>query len=363
MTHEAWLKIALTPGLTAGDLAPHLEAPDGVPRFAATLPDPDPGLEASGLAWLAGAGNHLVPLSDPGYPPLLREIPRPPVVLFVRGEVAALGLPQLAIVGSRNATPGGLETAASFAHYLAARGFCITSGLAEGIDAAAHRGALAAGGRTVAVCGTGPDVIYPRQHAQLAGQIAACAGAVVSEFAPGTPVARHHFPRRNRLISGLAVGTLVVEASVQSGALITARHAMEQGREVFAIPGSIHNPVARGCHRLIREGAKLVETAADIVDELGGLLESLRTGTPEGSVDNGLDAPPAHGNAVVPPDADYARLLQAMGWDPVDAGQLVGRAGLTIGEVSSMLLLLEMRGTVQPLSGGRYQRVRRSLET
>lgn len=363
MSTEAWLKIALTPGLTAGDLAPHAGAPDAVQRFAATLPDPDPGVMARGLAWLAGAGHHLVPLTDPGYPPLLREISRPPVALFVRGDVAALGLPQLAIVGSRNATPGGLETAASFAHYLAARGFCITSGLAEGIDAAAHRGALAAGGCTVAVCGTGPDIIYPRQHAQLAGEIATRAGAIVSEFAPGTPVARHHFPRRNRLISGLSVGTLVVEASLQSGARITARHAMEQGREVFAIPGSIHNPVARGCHQLIREGAKLVETAADIVGELGSLLERLRTGTPEGNADNGPDGPAAHGDAVVPPDADYARLLQAMGWDPVDAGQLVGRAGLTIGEVSSMLLLLELRGTVRPLSGGRYQRVRRSLET
>jgi DNA processing protein len=302
--------------------------------------------------WLDGPDAHLLTPSDAGYPALLREIARPPPQLFIRGNVDALSLPQLAIVGSRNATPVGAETAHSFASYLATRGFCITSGLAEGIDAAAHRGALAARGRTLAVCGTGPDTVYPRQHERLADEIVAAGGAIVSEFAPGTPVFRANFPRRNRLISGLSVGTLVIEASVRSGALITARHAMEQGREVFAIPGSIHNPVARGCHHLIRSGAKLVETAADIVEELSGLLAVLGledTRQREGPSPEATDG-------AGEPDGEYGQLLAAMAWDPVDADSLVARSGLTIGEVSSMLLLLEMRGSVRALSGGRYQR-------
>jgi len=299
--------------------------------------------------WLARPDARVLTPADAGYPALLREIANPPAQLFVRGNPDALSLPQLAIVGSRNATPAGTETAHSFAAHLAARGFCITSGLAEGIDAAAHRGALAARGATIAVCGTGPDVVYPRQHGSLADEIVAGGGAIVSEFAPGTPVFRGNFPRRNRLISGLAVGTLVVEASLRSGALVTARHAMEQGREVFAIPGSIHNPVARGCHHLIRNGAKLVETAADIVDELSALLASLRMET--------APAPPDDtAGSAAEDDAEYARLLACMAWDPVDVDTLVARSGLTIGEVSSMLLLLEMQGSVRALSGGRYQR-------
>ncbi|MBM4221278.1 MAG: DNA-processing protein DprA, partial [Gammaproteobacteria bacterium] len=213
----------------------------------------------------------------------------------------------------------------------------------------------APGGRTIAVCGTGPDSVYPRRHAALADQIIAGGGALVSEFAPGTPVYRSNFPRRNRIISGLCVGVLVVEASVRSGALITARHAMEQGREVFAIPGSIHNPVARGCHQLIREGARLVETAADIVDELGGLLAGLRSGdTPQQP--SGTPAAPA-----VDANAEHAELLAAMGCDPVAAEVLAARRGLTIGELSSMLLILELQGLVRSLAGGRYQRVNRSV--
>jgi DNA processing protein len=311
--------------------------------------------------WLDRPDAHLLTPADAGYPALLREIASPPPQLFVRGNVDVLSLPQLAIVGSRNATPAGAETAHSFASHLAARGFCITSGLAEGIDAAAHRGALAARGQTLAVCGTGPDIVYPRQHESLAEEIVAAGGAIVSEFAPGTRVFRANFPRRNRLISGLSIGTLVVEASVRSGALITARHAMEQGREVFAIPGSIHNPVARGCHRLIRNGAKLVETATDIVEELSGLLAGLQLpDTPEGEGAT-LEAPVGPAD----PDAEYAQLLAAMGWDPVDADSLVARSRLTIGEVSSMLLMLELQGSVRALSGGRYQRAgkKRSVDT
>jgi DNA processing protein len=200
----------------------------------------------------------------------------------------------------------------------------------------------------VAVCGTGPDIVYPRQHESLADEIVAGGGAIVSEFAPGTPVLRANFPRRNRLISGLAVGTLVVEAGVRSGALITARHAMEQGREVFAIPGSIHNPVARGCHRLIRGGAKLVETAGDIVEELAAMLASLQPAPAPVSEEFAGGAPE--------PDAEYARLLASLAWDPVDVDTLVARSGLTTGEVSSMLLMLELQGSVRSLSGGRYQR-------
>jgi DNA processing protein len=301
--------------------------------------------------WLDQPDAHRLTPADPAWPALLREIPDPPAELYVRGDPATLSLPQLAIVGSRHATPAGAETAGSFASHLAARGFCITSGLAEGIDAAAHRGALAAGGRTIAVCATGPDIVYPRQHTDLAAQVVASGGAIVSEFAPGTAVYRSNFPRRNRLISGLAVGTLVVEASLRSGALITARHAMEQGREVFAIPGSIHNAVARGCHRLIRNGAKLVETAGDIVEELGGLLSRLRADDAEAG--RAGDAPAS----AIEQDADYARLLACLAWDPADVDTLVARSGLTTGEVSSMLLLLEMQGLVRPLSGGRYQRV------
>ena len=314
--------------------------------------------------WLAGPDAHLLTPADARYPSLLREISTPPPELYVRGNVDALSLPQLAIVGSRNATPSGAETASSFATHLAGRGFCITSGLAEGIDAAAHRGALAARGCTIAVCGTGPDIVYPRQHERLAEEIVAAGGAIVSEFAPGTPVFRGNFPRRNRLISGLSIGTLVVEASLQSGALITARHALEQGREVFAIPGSIHNPVARGCHQLIRNGAKLVETAADIMDELSGALAGLRDGLRNSlppAADDMFAGPADRARPPASPcpdiDADYAMLLSAMGWDPVDTDSLVARAGLTIGEVSSMLLLLELQGMVRALSGGRYQRV------
>ncbi|MEZ5564238.1 MAG: DNA-processing protein DprA [Gammaproteobacteria bacterium] len=225
--------------------------------------------------------------------------------------------------------------------------------MAEGIDAAAHRGAV---GRRQDCCGGGnrPRYCLSASHRGLAAEIIAAGGALVSEYPPDTTVYPSNFPRRNRLISGLSVGTLVVEASLRSGALITARHAMEQGREVFAIPGSIHNPVARGCHRLIRNGAKLVETAADIVDELTGLLASLTTDIAAATTDSNTGEA-----AEIPQDlsGDYAQLKDAMGFDPVDVDSLVIRSGLTIGEVSSMLLLLEMQGTVRSLSGGRYQRV------
>lgn len=314
-------------------------------------------------AWLSVPGHHRLRLDDPRYPSLLREISRPPAVLFVCGNPDVLALPQLAVVGSRNATAEGADTARRFAAHLAAAGFCITSGLAEGIDAAAHRGALAApGGRTIAVCGTGPDSVYPRRHAELAEQIVAAGGAIVSEFAPGTPVCRSNFPRRNRIISGLSVGVLVVEASVRSGALITARHAMEQDREVFAIPGSIHNALARGCHRLIRDGARLVETAADIVDELGGLLAGLRPDEAGAHAENPDPTAAGDMKSAAVPDVMHAELLSSMGSSPVAVDLLASRCGLTIGEVSSMLLILELQGLVRSLAGGRYQRINWSVE-
>ena len=314
-------------------------------------------------AWLSAPDHYLLRPDDPHYPPLLREISRPPAELFVRGNPDVLILPQLAIVGSRNATAEGADTARSFAAHLAATGFCITSGLAEGIDAAAHLGALQVpGGRTIAVCGTGPDSVYPRRHTGLADQIVAAGGAIVSEFAPGTPVMRSNFPRRNRIISGLCVGVLVVEASVRSGALITARHAMEQDREVFAIPGSIHNPVARGCHRLIRDGARLVETAADIIDELGALLAGMQVDDSGQKPEDRRVAAAGGMISATTHDTAHADLLSVMGCNPVAVDELASRCGLTIGELSSMLLILELQGLVRSLAGGRYQRINRSVE-
>jgi DNA processing protein len=308
-----------------------------------------PGVSAD-LRWAEGADHHILTLDDPRYPPMLREIAAPPGVLYVTGNPEVLADPQLAVVGSRHPTPGGAESARAFAAHLARSGLVITSGLALGIDAAAHQGALDADGATVAVMATGPDRIYPARHKDLAHRIART-GALVSEFPVGTQARAEHFPQRNRLISGLSAGTLVVEAALGSGSLITARCASEQGREVFAMPGSIHNPVARGCHRLIRQGAKLVETADDVLEELAAILRPVTAAT----------APPSRAadHAQVPDEArdpDHERLLEAMGFDPVTVDQLVSRTGLTVEAVSSMLLLMELRGQVASLSGGRYVR-------
>jgi len=296
--------------------------------------------------WASADDHHAVPWTDGHYPVLLRELSDAPPLLFVRGNIDALSLPQFAIVGSRNCTAGGRDTARRFASHLSRSGFCITSGLALGIDAAAHQGALDTGQHTVAVLGTGPDQVYPQRHDAMANEITVN-GALVSEFPPGSPPRREQFPQRNRLISGLAVGTLVVEASLRSGALITAGFAAEQGREVFAIPGSIHNPTARGCHRLIRLGAKLVESADDIIEELPGILAGL---TMADEQSQGIIEKPVSPGF----DADYQHLLEFMGWDPVTVDTLVSRSGLTAEEVSSMLLILELDGHIEPLAGGRY---------
>ncbi|HHJ18029.1 MAG TPA: DNA-protecting protein DprA [Gammaproteobacteria bacterium] len=303
------------------------------------------------LAWLEQPDNRLITCRNPAYPPLLKEIPDPPALLFVHGDPDYLRQPQLAIVGSRNPTHNGQALAREFAAHLAACGLTITSGLAAGVDAEAHQGALEAGGTSIAVTGTGLDRVYPAQHRELAHRIAAN-GALVSEFPPGTAPLAPNFPRRNRIISGLSLGTLVVEAALRSGSLITARNALEQGREVFAIPGSIHNPLARGCHALIREGAKLVETGDHILEELASLvfLCLSQTETPATSgVAGGTDINPE-------PDPEYVRLLDAMGFEPVAIDQLVQRSGLTPEQVSSMLLLLELQDRVVSGSGGRYTR-------
>ncbi|MFO7303912.1 MAG: DNA-processing protein DprA [Gammaproteobacteria bacterium] len=301
------------------------------------------------LRWLEQERHHFIPCNSPLYPPLLAEIADAPIGLFVNGDPSVLSLPQLAIVGSRNPTPVGRENAYEFAAHLARCGLAITSGFALGIDAASHRGALAAGGKTIAVCGTGLDVIYPRQHAELRAAIAA-SGALVSEFPTGTPPLKSHFPRRNRIISGLAVGTLVVEAAVQSGSLITARLAAEQGREVFAIPGSIHNPLARGCHRLIRQGAKLVETADDIFAELGGIVQAIAPiSSPSKNENDATD-----GQRQL--DKDYEILLDALGFEPAGVDALVARTGFKADEVASMLLILELENRIESCPGGLYVR-------
>jgi DNA processing protein len=350
----AWLRLTLIPGI-GGESQRKLLAAFGLPEaiFAAgrlearsvigdkadLLLDsaPTEAIE-HGLAWASQPGQSIITLADASYPPALLEIADPPSVLYVRGNPDLLHRRGIAVVGSRNATPQGTQTAESFARHLAAQGLCIVSGLALGIDAAAHRGALAAQGETVAVIGTGADRIYPARNKELAIAIAE-RGAIVSEFPLGTPAVAYNFPRRNRIISGLARGVLVVEAAPESGSLITARLAAEQGREVFAIPGSIHSPVARGCHKLIKQGAKLVETAQDILEELG----------------NFAAAPmPAAAPSATP---DESPILAALGHDPCSLDDLVERTGQSADQLLPELLSLELGGSLAPLPGNRYQRL------
>jgi DNA processing protein len=292
---------------------------------------------------------------------LLAQTVGAPVALYVRGIPSVLSLPQLAIVGSRNPTATGRETAFEFARHLANCGLAITSGLAVGIDAASHRGALAAQQSTIAVCGAGLDSVYPAEHAGLAAEIART-GALVCEFPPGTPARRENFPQRNRIISGLSLGTLVVEAARQSGSLITARFATEQGREVFAIPGSIHSPLSRGCHQLIRDGAKLVETGDDVLAELKAMAAAAAFAAARGiEIAPGRpthepSARPGPAAAAVELDKDYEILLDALGFDPLGVDALVERSGLKSEAVASMLLILELQGAVEARPGGRYCR-------
>ena len=318
-------------------------------------------LPADGLArtrdWLAAPGHRLIGWLDPDYPPLLRRIASPPLALFVAGKADLLWHPAVAVVGSRGPTAGGRDNARAFSRALVAAGFGVTSGLAAGVDRAAHEAALEAGGITIAVLGTGPDVPYPDGHAALLARMAA-EGTVVSEHPPGTGARREHFPSRNRILAGLSLGTLVIEAATRSGALITARLAAEAGREVFAVPGSIHNPMARGCHRLIRDGAALVETADEVISALGAWAGALR-GDLQRRLAAGRNAPsgdPA-GAAPMPVETDPAhhRLWQSLGHDPTTMDQLVERSGLTAAALSSMLLVMELQGRVS-VEHGRYSR-------
>ena len=362
-----WLTLALAPGLHAGTVREYLSATGSA---ADLVREPATALARLGLsaaavhamqhpcaaelhgnlAWLQGAGNrHLVPWGAADYPHLLTLIPDPPVALFVEGNPATLALPQLAIVGSRSPTSLGRETATRFAAHLARAGLAITSGLALGIDAASHRGALEGDGRTIAVLGRGLDAIYPRENSGLAAEIVDGGGALVTDLPIGTPPLKQNFPRRNRVLSGLAVGTLVVEAALQSGSLITARLAGEQGREVFAIPGSIHSPLSRGCHRLLRQGAILVEDVADIFNELEPILGEL--------VQYVRQSPRTPTNPDRPSlDKDYEILLDALGFEPAGLDSIVARTGMQAGAIASMLLILELDGRIQQQPGGRYCR-------
>ena len=296
--------------------------------------------------WLGAPNHYIIEAESDDFPELLRQIPGPPTHLYVIGNKDALHLPALAIVGSRNPTSGGRQNAYEFSNHLARSGFCIVSGLAQGIDTAAHEGALDAGATTVAFLGHGIDRVYPAENRELAHRIAVT-GALCSEYPLGSPPRREHFPQRNRLISGLCLGTLVVEAAKRSGSLISARLAAEQGREIFAIPGSIHNPLSRGCHQLIKQGAKLVESADDIVSELGPLV---------GHLMQNAEIPTAEATVPSHQDAEYEVLLSTLSYDPASADQLAEHSGLTIDQVSSMLLILELEGKIQVQAGGRYSR-------
>jgi DNA processing protein len=288
------------------------------------------------LRWCEKNNCHIITWCDERYPSLLREIYDAPMVLFVRGDPQLLSTSQMAMVGSRKPTATGYETAENFASELARSNFVVTSGMALGIDAASHKGALRSG-KTIAVLGAGLQHIYPPSHHKLADQIIE-SGALVSEFLPDEPPKASHFPLRNRIISGLSVGVLVVEAALKSGSLITARNAIEQGREVFAIPGSIHNPLSRGCHHLIRLGAKLVETADDIFEELGALVEVAF------STKSKIESPQLN--------EKQQQLLNQIGYEITSLDAIIARSGLTTGEVSSILLSLELVGYVQIAPGG-----------
>ncbi len=356
MRHDAelaaWIKLSLVPGLGGQSLRKLLGA-FGLPRqvlaagrgalarivsaeiAAHILTELDSPAVDAALEWAAAEGHGVLTLADADYPRPLLETADPPALLYLRGRRELLARPGLAVVGSRNATPQGVSNAEQFARAFSSAGLTIVSGLALGIDAAAHRGGLDGVGSTIAVLGTGADILYPQRNRDLGERIAR-EGLIVSEFALGTPPHGSNFPRRNRVISGLARGCLVVEAALASGSLITARLAAEQGRDVFAVPGSIHSPHAKGCHALIKQGAKLVESAQDLLQELGI---------------KGFAAPPAPGN----PRA--GGLLAHLGYDPCDIDTLCARSGLTADAVSAMLLRLELDGKVAGLPGGRYQRI------
>lgn len=321
----------------------------------AALRLPSPAMLEAVERWLAAPGHRIVGWTDSDYPPALRAAASPPLALFVAGDASLLWRPAVAVVGSRGPTPAGREHAAEFARALSAAGFVVGSGLAAGIDTAAHAATLAAGGATLAVLGTGPDVVYPRSNADLHSRIAA-EGALVTEHLPGTGPRREHFPSRNRLLAALCLGTLVVEAAERSGAMITARLAADAGREVFAVPGSIRNPLARGCHRLIRDGATLVQSPQDIVDALGPQAAREAAAYQAALF---AEAPGPLASAPSPaaaPEGEHHNLWNVLGFDPTDMDGLVARTGLTPSRLSSMLLVMELEGRVAQ-QHGRFFRV------
>jgi len=396
-----WLRLSLQPGLGRA-AARQLLAEFGLPQHvlnasssalarhlprdvvAGLLAPPSAEMQSTidaTLQLLALPGHHLITLADPIYPASLLDSADPPLMLFVRGDPGLLPQPSVAIVGARSATEAGKDNARAFARHLAGRGWTVISGLARGIDAAAHEGALQAAGpgRTIAVLACGLDVVYPKQHARLTEDIAAT-GALVTEYAPGTPALPFRFPERNRIVAALARGVLVVEAAVQSGSLVTARLALECGREVFAIPGSIHAPLSRGCHALIRQGAKLVEQGSDIEEEL------LRSGSPPAVQHSAAQAHAGSAGANGGPrsrsgytphqaadtggarpvsrilkDPTVGRVLSALGYEPADTDQLCQRSGLDFSRVAAVLTELELNDIVYRLSDGQFQRRQQEL--
>ncbi|HLX03284.1 MAG TPA: DNA-processing protein DprA [Trinickia sp.] len=388
----AWLRLATAHGLAPAALCALLDA-FGLPEAVlatpfralaacvgdavaqAVLAEPPRGFAqqlANTAHWRAQPGNAIVTLGDPAYPPALLTMPDPPPLLYVKGRMELLHAKSVAIVGSRNATPQGLEDTTRFAQALSDAGLTVVSGLAQGIDGAAHRGALAGRGSTIAVIGTGADIVYPAKHHALAHQIAA-EGVILSEWPLGTPARSAHFPQRNRLIAGLSSGVLIVEAALRSGSLITARLANEMGRDVFAIPGSIHAPLSRGCHRIIKEGAKLVETAEDVLEELGvrvaaestlpaaspGARPKRRT-TAATTGGQSIPAPTETRSTLPPPlDAQAERLLAALGHSPATFDALAARTEMENATLQSTLLQLELAGRLTALPGGRFARIER----
>ncbi|HED35943.1 MAG TPA: DNA-protecting protein DprA [Gammaproteobacteria bacterium] len=372
-TIKAWLQLQHTPGIgsrSCHQLSKHFSSIDAIMHASekqlaqcqlkqniidailATWQDHsrDSGIQQD-LDWLqSNSQHHIITLQDERYPLRLRQISDAPAVLYVRGDPDYLSQPQLAIVGSRNPSAAGLNSARDFARHLASAGITITSGLANGIDGAAHRGALQGIAGTVALVAHGLDIVYPAVHQQLAQEISQ-AGAVVSEVPIGTEPARGLFPRRNRIISGLSIGTLVVEAALKSGSLLTAKLALEQNKELFAIPGSIHNPLARGCHQLIRQGAKLVETADDILEELGNHLKIPFSGTEKAENPEKINA-----DQQLALDPDHQKLLKCLSYEPLSIDELVQRSVFSAAEIASMLLIMELEGSIVS-KDGRYTRV------
>lgn len=362
---QAWLRLMQTPGVGL-DTARRLLSLFGLPeqifgaeyaelkmhvseRIALNLSNPVSSEIQAQIeltqTWLEQTGNHLVSLADAAYPQSLLEIADPPILLYVKGRLELLNAPTIAVVGSRNASAQGLINAEKFSEHLSLAGLAISSGLAAGIDAAAHQGALRGLGSTIAVIGTGADIVYPARNRQLAHHIAQSA-CIVSEYALGTPAIAGNFPRRNRIISGLAKGVLVVEAAAQSGSLITARMAAEQGREVFAIPGSIHSPLAKGCHQLIKQGAKLAESAQDILDEIQfPLFDNQRKNAAPVELVETVEC------------QKFNKLLAIIGYDPVHIDVLMSRGNTSIDELSAHLLELELVGALVTLPGGMIQRL------